>query len=265
MALRDALLNGLDGLCGYPRSAAFRVVERLAAAGALDEPSVFVHAVGDGNDTDAKVWTSGVGGEVVPDEVKEAFAHFYKHLARGYRLKRGLRETVDGRLSDLLEIEKKKGKKGETEETVQDMACQSTTWTPRMRSATWKRALARSSAVDLRGIEEKKFVALLPRFQCPRGDGGASSPRNREGGEPGGGVEGIGRGITAENLEDQSSDCRGARALASPALWRVVARGADRCGEFLDRTSIGRASSIFPAVFDYRAGLVRGTCGNSTD
>ena len=164
MALRDALLNGLDGLCGYPRSAAFRVLERLAAAGALDEPSVFVHALGDGNDMDAKVWTSGVGGEV-PDEVKEAFAHFYKDLARGYRLKRGLRETVDGRLSDLLEIEKKKGKKGEIEETVQDVACQSTTWTPRMRSATWKRALARSSAVDLRGIEEKKFVALLPRFQ----------------------------------------------------------------------------------------------------
>ena len=73
MALRDALLNGLDGLCGYPRSAAFRVVECLAAAGALDEPSVFVHALGDGNDMDAKVWTSGVGGEV-PDEVQEAFA-----------------------------------------------------------------------------------------------------------------------------------------------------------------------------------------------
>ena len=34
-----------------------------------------------------------------------------------------------------------------------------------MRSATWKRALARSSAVDLRGIEEKTFVAFLPRFQ----------------------------------------------------------------------------------------------------
>ena len=134
-------------IVGLPRC------ERLAAAGALDEPCVFVHALGDGNYMDAKVWTSGVGG-VVPDEVKEAFVHFYKNLARGYRLKRGLRETVDGRLSDLLEIEKKKGKKGEIEETVQDMACQSTTWTPRMRSATWKRALARSSAVDLRGIEE---------------------------------------------------------------------------------------------------------------
>ena len=93
MALRDAFLDGLDGLCGYPRSAALRVVDRMATAGALDEPSVFVHALGDGNDMDAKVWTSGVGGEV-PDEVKEAFALFYKDLARGYRLKRGLRVLV---------------------------------------------------------------------------------------------------------------------------------------------------------------------------
>ena len=96
----------------------------------------------------------------MPDEVKEAFAHFYKGPLAGIGLSGGCEKTVDGRLSDLLEIEKKKGKKGEIEETVQDVACQSTTWTPRMRSATWKWALARSSAV-----EEKNFVALLPRFQ----------------------------------------------------------------------------------------------------
>ena len=155
MALRDALMVGLDGLSGCPRSAAFRVVERMATAGALDEKGVFVHALGDRNAMDAKAWTSGVGGEV-PNEVKEALVHFYKDLARRYRLKRELRETVDGRLSDLMEIEKKKGKNRETEETAQDVACQSTTWRPRMRSATWERASARSSAVDCEGSRRRK-------------------------------------------------------------------------------------------------------------
>ena len=234
MALRDALMVGLAGLYAYPRSAAFRVVERMATAGALDEKGVFVHALGDGNAMDAKVWTSGVGGEV-PDEVKEALVHFYKDLARQYRLKRELRETVDGRLSDLMEIEKKKGKNRETEETAQDVACQSTTWRPRMRSATWERASARCLAVDFRGVEEKKVVASVSsrRWRVLR--------EIEKVGKPGGGIEGTGWGITAEHLDDQSSDCRGARALASLALWRVVARGAGRCGGFLDRTSVGRA------------------------
>ena len=116
-----------------------------------------------------------------PDEVKEAFAHFCKDLARGYRLTRGLRETVVGRLSDLMEIEKKKGKKGETEETAQDVACQPTTWRPRMRSATWERTseefgLQKSSCVGFAcvvvcreagrcgGFLDRTSVARPPRF-----------------------------------------------------------------------------------------------------